>query len=201
MDNRKKHLSEFSEIDLTEKQSVRTTFRLKEKTYENMALLAKSYKITQKDLLDHMVTGVIKWIGETPNKNRAKKFTEILKDEKQKITRKTQVIGRSSLNIVKKLSKELQISRDVLIELAVILLRTKIEVQQEKHEKALELMRNLSSHAEDTHEKLNEFLSKNDPILNRLSTLSLLIDNLFRAIKAEIHRGVPIDPDDISQNS
>ena len=43
-------------------------------------------------------------------------------------------------------------------------------------------------------------LDDEDPILNRVRILTVIIENLYSSIDAELSTGVPVDPEDFSQS-
>ena len=187
--------SKLPSISLRDKQSVRTTFRLKRETYETISWLANYNGVTKKELIDHAVVTLSELEGAY--KALLEKSDEIFaeKDDGSAVfVRKTQVVTRKTLEILNKLSKELNISRDKLVERTIKVLKMINQNQVQKHEKALTKIEQLASQVEKTKDALKKLLEEEDPILARVYQVNAIVDRLYTAICSEISEGEPIDP-------
>jgi len=178
-------------------KSTRTTFNLNKKTYEIMELLCENYRMKQKEFIDTVVVPNVSSLVSTPD------FHKILSKEKYDQTndqeRKTFVLSKSSLKKLNELSKTAGIHRDVLFAIAVALQKLIFDNRRKKHMEALEILNKLSIEINETEEALTKLLGGDDPIQNRVGIISVVLDNLLMAVEAELNTGVPIDPDDFSQ--
>jgi hypothetical protein len=113
--------------------------------------------------------------------------------------RRTIVVSHKSLKTLNDLAKRTQIPRDILVDQGVRLLKGVVEFGKEeekkKHEKAFEMLDEFYKCADDLSRRLLEMLGDEDPIIQRFGYVTVLIDNLHSAIRAELDKGEPIDPD------
>lgn len=185
-------------IDLSQKQSVRTTFNLKKETFQSIEWLANYYNITQKEVIDHLV-GTVQDLADIPEGDESylKSITDKIftKTKKPNYLRKTKVVGKKSLQILKTLSKKEKISRDTLIEAAVIFHKFGLKKRKEKHAEALDEIHNLMKVIYKTEKKLKSLLDTDDPIIGRFGNIAVVAENLVVAVESEIEKGYPIDPD------
>jgi hypothetical protein len=189
--------------DPSRKRSVRTTFRLEKDTFSNMESLSKYYKITKKELIEFLVDTVQTFADSSEqgesllNSMDNKTYGQT---QKADLIRKTQVISKKSLNTLNRLSKDTELSRDQLITLALIIYKTDLRQVHKNHEKALKDINKLISKINETENALKKFLDPDDPVLMRFAYIAIVTDNLCSAIRSEIDKGVPIDPDDFAQS-
>lgn len=183
----------------TDRQSVRTTFRLSKEANEALGWLAKQQKVTMKDVLHTSLEG---W-GEALRLLSSVKSPETLGREFPGINevreiRKTLVLTRGTLKRLKILSEKYSIPRDILIDQAIMDSKEQItrdrEETRRKHQEALELIANLESEASNVEMSLMMILDEEDPIRNHLGSAVNTIMNLHQAIKDELEKGITIDP-------
>jgi len=172
MRNRKQNQRELElQIDpdeLIAKQSVRTTFKLTEKTINLLKVAAKHLGIKQKTLLDQLLED--------------KKALDLLADEAITYTRnenkcrpKTLVLSQKALDQIEGISSYREIPRDVLIELSVARLASYVNSLAKTHEKRELLMLELEQHntqISDLFEKAGKMLKKDDVFWVRLKKLT-----------------------------
>ena len=105
-------LSQASPSGLKGKQSVRTTFKLSEKTIAIVSIVAAHLGIKQKSLFDHLIEDF---------QSLCSIASEVQHTQPRKQTRiqKTYVISRKSLYSLEKVSNTYAASRDALIEYSV----------------------------------------------------------------------------------
>ncbi len=149
--------------ELKKRQSVRTTFKLPEKTINLLKISAKHLGIKQKTLLDQLIE------DET--------ILEILAKEAQTHSRndddyrpKTFVLSRKALGLIDVMLDRYDIARDILVELSISRLAPYIESLSEKHdqrrlmimkiEKYLQLAEGLSGEAKATFKQEDPFRMK-----------------------------------------
>jgi hypothetical protein len=186
----------FSTGQIRDRQSVRTTFKLKKETFDTMAWLSNYHDIPKKDLIDYAVVNLPEDLG-VAYKTLLEKADVIFKEKTDDSTvyvRKTQVVTRKTLKILKNLSKELNEPRDKLVESSINILNMVCQHQIEDHKKALKKIEELYSHIDATRVQLIELLDDEDPVLMRFNKIISSFDRLNDDICSEISNGEPIDP-------
>jgi hypothetical protein len=118
---------ENSAADLRGKQSVRTTFKLSERSIEALSILARQLGIKQKSLFDHLAedTGALKVI--------AREF-EHFSQRTQRVA-KTYVISRKTLDNLEAISVRYNTPRDALVEYSIERILPLLELEKERHRK------------------------------------------------------------------
>lgn len=172
MRNRKQNQRELElQVDpdeLISKQSVRTTFKLTEKTINLLKVAAKHLGIKQKTLLDQLLED--------------KKALGLLADNaitysrnENKCRSKTLVLSRKALDQIENVSSSLEKPRDFLVELSVARLASYVTSLAETHEKRGLLMEELDQHNTQLIDLLNKsrtILKKDDAFWVRLKNLT-----------------------------
>lgn len=189
------------QADLSDKQSVRTTFRLSQKAYDDIVWLADHHDITLKDAFDVICSQLESLQGSD---SFIERLAQSIQSDDSSIVndaiRKTHVITKKSLRILDELSKKYQISRDALAEMSIRMYRfiveSSIQKTRENHEKALKIISEFDSHAQDIEYQLKKLLGDDDPVYHRFGFITILTMNLQTAIEHELRDGTPIDPDD-----
>jgi len=193
-----KKLDSVSKTSLSDKQSVRTTFKLNEKCNNAIDWLIKTSGLKPKEVFDLIGSSedLFDLAIEVAQKNG--------KNSSEKQTRKTFVISKRALRLFNNYSEKHKLSRDLIVQNLILLFKALLEKQaeEEKHreEKALTIISDFWSKAESVEKKLNEILEDDSPILNRFGYVTVLLMNLDSAIRHKLEKGVPIDPDDFSQS-
>lgn len=133
--------------ELKKRQSVRTTFKLPEKTINLLKISAKHLGIKQKTLLDQLIE------DET--------ILNILAKEAQTHCRndddcrpKTFVLSKKALDLIDVMLDRHDIARDILVELSITRLASYIESLSEKHDQRRSLLKEI-----DKYQQLLEKLS------------------------------------------
>lgn len=188
-----------SKINLTEKQSVRTTFKLTKKSIDAINWLIEKYDTKPKEIFDimcsneNLIKTVIEYLTNNNNFNNSNTYI-----------RKTFVISKLALRSLNAYSKKNKIARDLIVDNLIFVfehLLKKIEENERKQEeKALSIISNFWGEAEKIEKELKTFLEDEHPILTRFSYVIVLLMNLTSAIKSKLEEGIPIDPDDFSQS-
>ena len=98
------------------------------------------------------------------------------------------------------MSNKTGIHRDRLFTVAVSLAEIMLDDRNEKHQKAFEILEELSEHISKIETKIATCLGEDDPIPQRVKMINDILGDLLSAIEAELNRGIPIDGDDIIQS-
>ena len=125
-------------VSQTDRQSVRTTFKLSDSSNNAIDWLIKKNNLKPKEIFDLMCSNenfvdiAIKTAKENPEAISTKQ------------TRKTFVISRGVLRLLNRYSKEHELSRDVIVENLISLFKMLLEMQAEaekpKEEEALKII-------------------------------------------------------------
>lgn len=192
------NLDRVSKISLSEKQSARTTFKLSESSINALDWLIKTNNLKPKELFDLMYSNenLIDFAIEAARKNE--------KSKSIKQTRKTFVISTRVKRMLNKLSKEHELSRDLIFEnlilLFKVLLEKHTEEEKQKEKKAHAIISDFLTKTEAVEQQLKELLDDDSPILERFGLIVVVVMNLASAIESKLSNEVPIDPDDMSQS-
>lgn len=193
-----KKLNWVSKTSLSEKQSVRTTFKLSEDCINAIDWLLKTNNLKPKELFDLICSNddLVNLAAEAAKKDD--------KNISVKHTRKTFVISKRTLRLLNKKSEEQTLSRDLIVEKLVLLFKALLEKhteeEKQKEEEALSIISDFWTKAEEIENKLKDLLDDDNPILDRFSIVIVIIMNLVSAIESKLSNDVPIDPDDFSQS-
>jgi len=169
--------------ELKKRQSVRTTFKLPEKTINLLKISAKNLGIKQKTLLDQLIE------DET--------ILDILAKEAQTHCRndddcrpKTFVLSKKALDLIDVMLDRYDIARDILVELSIARLASYIESLSEKHDHRRSLLKELDDYRrllEGSSSKANAAFKQEDPFrikLERLTqTTQKSIDEIRKLVK------------------
>lgn len=189
--------------DLAEKTS-RTTFRITKEANEAMNWLVEHYGTTLKSVLDLLCFNVPSARDAEPGKDTF--LFSVIRQSRDfdfkklnRSVRRTMVVSKKSLTVLNNVSKKVKIQRDLLVDRGVLFLKLVVETSQEeekkKHAEAYEMIDQFYTTAEDLEDKLDQMLGDDDPIVKRFGYVIIILDNLHSAIKAEMEKGEPIDPD------
>ena len=154
--------------ELKKRQSVRTTFKLPEKTINLLKISAKHLGIKQKTLLDQLIE------DET--------ILNILAKEAQTHCRndddcrpKTFVLSRKALDLIDVMLDRYDIARDILVELSITRLASYIESLSETHEQRKSLLKEIDKYQqllEEISSKAKATLKQEDPFRTKLERLT-----------------------------
>lgn len=197
MNKYNKKIDLVSNTHFLESQSVRTTFKLSENSMNAIEWIIKKYSLKPKEIFDIICSNenLLNFAIETTKKNKGTDST--------KTTRKTFVLSKRVLRLLNRLSNKNKLSRDLIVENLVLLYKTLLEKfaeeEKKKEKKALTIISDFYSKAELVEKQLQDILGDDNPILDRFGYVIILLMNLECAIKSKLLKGVPIDPDDMSQ--
>jgi len=178
-----------SSSDLKGKQSVRTTFKLSERTIEAVSIVAAHLGIKQKSLFDHLFEDVqsLCSIASEIQHNMPRKQTRI---------QKTYVISRKSLYSLEKISKDYDASRDALIEYSVRRLLPIIQKERERHKNRKKILPELGRYVQQGKNLLADakaLLDEDDPVYVELQAAISACESAHRKIEAYIEKGRRIE--------
>jgi hypothetical protein len=184
--------------NFSDRQSVRTTFRLSKEANEALGWLARQQKVTMKDVLDaslEILGKLLSFQDFSPEVIFGIWGIGIPDSNEPRVIRKTLVLTRGTLKRLKFLSEKLSIPRDVLIDKAILYSKKQIsdheEDTKEKHRNVLEPLSSIETDIVNVMMLLDE----GDPINSQLGYIVHEIANLCQAIEDELEKGIPIDPD------
>ena len=178
-----------SSSDLRGRQSVRATFKLTENAINTMSVVAAHLHIRQKSLFDHLIEDkrsldLIASGVQPENFSRLKRI------------QKTYVISRKTLCCLNDASKNLDASRDALVEYSIQRLLPLIDEERERHrkrEKILDEMTEYLKQGEGLLEKSRKLLGEDDPVHERLDAAMRGYRKTRKAIVSFVKKGEIID--------
>jgi len=159
--------TEESSAQLRGHQSVRTTFKLSERSITALSVLAGQLGIKQKSLFDHLVEDV------QALKTIAKEF-ETFPVEGQRVA-KTYVISRKTLDNLERVSAKYNTPRDALVEFSIERILPLIEQEKEKYGRRMKIARQLGQLASGARELLQqaiEELGEDDQLVQELVSVA-----------------------------
>lgn len=178
-----------SSFDLRGRQSVRATFKLTENAINTMSVVAAHLNIRQKSLFDHLIEdrrslGLIASGVQPENFSRLKRI------------QKTYVISRKTLCCLNNASKDLDASRDALVEYSIQRLLPLIDEERERHRKRKEILNEMTEYmkqGEGLLGKSRKLLGEDDPVHERLETAMRGYRKTHKAIVSFVKNGEIID--------
>ncbi len=182
--------------ELQGKQSVRATFRLPDHIIKLLHVVAFQLGLKQKSLFDQLIE------DEEIVKKIAKKMLEqeTQTDNRQR-RQKTYVLNRRSLEIIENLSKELNVSRDLLVEVSIQRLLPILRTEKEKYKNRSIIYKDMAQYIEQgkkLFEKAENLLGAEDATCEMIK-LSIdmnerNLDNLRQVIeRSEVMEGIVVE--------
>ncbi len=180
--------SEETAADLIGRQSVRTTFKLSERSIDALSLLAAQLGIKQKSLFDHLIedTQALQMI--------AREF-ESVGIRPQRVA-KTYVISRRTLENLERVSEEFNTPRDALVEHSIERILPLLLREKEKHGRRKELLGDLRLFLQQgSHllERAEEQLGAGDPAYEEILAMLRAVDACCRGVEQCVSRGNRIE--------
>ena len=167
---------------LRAKQSVRTTFKLREKTINLLKVSAKHLGIKQKTLLDQLLEDG--------------KALELLTDDAVTHTRnendcrpKTFVLSKNALDQVEDVSSRCTIPRDFLVEQSVSRLASYVDALAETHDKRRKVLNDLEryrEHLEALSAEASAMLNEDDAFVVKMEDLTKRTRKYVEEIKKTV---------------
>jgi hypothetical protein len=178
-----------SSSDLRGRQSVRATFKLSENAINTMRVVAAHLGIRQKSLFDHLMrdTRSLKLVASRLQPERFSKLKRI---------QKTYVISRKTLCCLNDASKDLDASRDALVEYSVQRLLPLIEEERERHGKRKEILDEMTEYLKQGERilgKSRKLLGEDDPVNEKLEVAIRACRKAHGTIVSLVKKGKIID--------
>jgi hypothetical protein len=177
-----------STLGLRGHQSVRTTFKLSERSINALSILAGQMGIKQKSLFDHLVDDVqaLKAIAEE---------FETFPGSEQRIA-KTYVISRKTLESLERISSRYNTPRDALVEFSIERILPLIEMEKAKYSRRTKVARQLATLVEQSMkllEEANHDLGADDPVVQEIYAIVRTADASYQRISAFLKKGRKIE--------
>jgi len=174
--------------ELLGRQSVRTTFKLSERSIDALSILAGQLGIKQKSLFDHLIDdlSILKLIAEESDQ---------YDPPKQRVA-KTYVISRKTLQNLEKVSTRYQTPRDSLVELSIERILPLLIQEKKKHKerkKIMEMMTALLADSEKIFAVANVSLEEDDPVYRRVYQMMRNIKSCYDEVDSCVERGRKIE--------
>lgn len=180
--------SKESTASLRGKQSVRTTFKLSERSIQALSILACQMGIKQKSLFDHLIDDV------SSLRTVAKEFEEYRQQETR--VAKTYVVSRRTLENLEKVSKNFATPRDALVEFSIeriipLIAEEKIKHARRKkmHSQMLHIMEKGKQVLTDT----DDYFDEDDPVFNKYLHAMKILNNSCRDVESFLERGQKVE--------
>jgi glycerol-3-phosphate O-acyltransferase len=154
--------------ELTGRQSVRTTFKLPEKTINLLKISAKHLGIQQKTLLDQLIE------DETILNILAKEAQTHCRNDDD-CRAKTFVLSKKALDLINDMLDRYDITRDILVDLSITRLASYIESLSEKHDQRRSMLREIEKYQqllENLSGKAKAAFKQEDPFRMKLERLT-----------------------------
>jgi hypothetical protein len=176
--------SEESTADLRGRQSVRTTFKLSERSIHALSILACQLGIRQKSLFDHLIDDMqaLRVIAHAAE--------DI--DPKEHRVAKTFVISRKTLENLEQVCSRFHTPRDVLVEFSIERILPLISKEKEKHEKRKILVEELRQYlvsGSELLEKAEETLGEDDPVFEKILLMMKYVQNACFEVESFVKKG------------
>ncbi len=180
--------TEESTLGLRGHQSVRTTFKLSERSINALSILAGQMGIKQKSLFDHLVDDV------QALKTIAREFETFPRGD-QRIA-KTYVISRKTLESLENISSRYNTPRDALVEFSIERILPLIEREKAKYSKRTAFVEKLSTQVDEQVKLLGEAvhaLGEDDPVVQEMYSMVRNTDAAYQRISAFLEKGKGIE--------
>jgi hypothetical protein len=207
--------------DLSDRQSVRTTFRFSKQAHEALVWLSERYAVPMKDVL-HFSLEQLRKIGEpNPSEGSSNELPEqdeliislkigarlsepesagkILSNHVSGVNidkghnetvRRTVVITRKTLKNLKLLSSKYKLSRDILINNAILCAKKFSElsddIDKKNLEEALTIIKDLWEKGEQAESELSNLLGNEHPIVESMGYAVVMIMNTYHETEEEL---------------
>ncbi|MDR3630160.1 MAG: hypothetical protein P4L42_07480 [Desulfocapsaceae bacterium] len=176
--------SDESTADLRGRQSVRTTFKLSERSITALSILASQLGIKQKSLFDHLIDDIqaLRIIARA---------SEDL-DPRERRVAKTFVISRKTLENLELVCSRFHTPRDVLVEFSIERIMPLISREKEKHEKRKIFLEELGSFLRqggEILERAEESLGEDDLVFEKILTMMRAVKSGYDDVESMVKRG------------
>jgi len=193
MEKKDNHLMdlEYSEevtADLRGRQSVRTTFKLTERSIDALSILSGQLGIKQKSLFDHLIedTQALKIIARD---------VEDFGKRTQRIA-KTYVVSRKTLENLERVSVQYNAPRDALVEYSIERILPLLVREKERHGKRKILMEELRGYLQQGAallDKAERDLGHDDPVFLEIFNMMRVVGNCCQETELCVAKGTKIE--------
>ena len=170
--------------DLRGKQSVRTTFRLSERSIRALSILAGQLGIRQKSLFDYLIEDV------QALRTIAEKF-ESFENAEHRVA-KTYVVSRRTLENLEQICSSYKAPRDALVEFSIERILPLILREKEQHEKRKAYLAEMEAYLRQGEEMLHRAegeLGREDPVFQQLFVMVRAVAGSHAAVADLVGRG------------
>ena len=182
---------EYSEevtADLRGRQSVRTTFKLSERSIDALSILAGQLGIKQKSLFDHLIedTQALKLIA-----SEVEEF-----GRKARRIAKTYVISRRTLESLERVSVQYNAPRDALVEYSIERILPLLMREKERHGKRKLLLAELRAYLQEGSAILaraERELGQEDPVFLEIAGMMRGVANCCQEVEQCVAKGNKIE--------
>jgi len=174
-----------SSQDLRGRQSVRATFKLTSQAIEVMSAVSAHLGIKQKSLFDHLIDDVDA-LETIARDLKAEQFDLLHRMQK------TFVLSRRTLDCLDKASKNLETSRDALVEYSIQRLMPVIAKEKKKHrlrQRALSKISDYRTGGKTLLKDIRQSLGEEDPLYLEFKRAMSMVDSAHKTIQAFIEKG------------
>lgn len=181
-------ITEETTADLRGRQSVRTTFKLSERSIEALSILAGQLGIKQKSLFDHLVQ-------DTQALKRIAQEFEVFSGRTQRVA-KTYVVSRKSLESLEKVSMQYDTPRDALVEYSIERVLPLLAREKEKHHRRKLLLKELQDYLQRGARLLHhaeEDLGQDDPVFQEMLNMMRGVKNCCQGVEQWVEKGRKIE--------
>ena len=189
------YLAHKAQKSLAASRSTRTTFKLSQNSINALSELSKVASQTTKEVIGTICKSFEQ--DETLRELAQNLLNE--KNSGKLKRRKTYVLPNGALKFLNTYSKKHNIPRDIIFDTFIkvywTLLKYSEEIEKEKAEQALVIVRKICGSLVSAEEELKQILDEDNAILSRISYLCVLADELVASIKKYLSEGTPISND------
>ncbi len=174
--------------ELLGRQSVRTTFKLSEKSIDALSILAGQLGIKQKSLFDHL-------IDDIPTLQVIAEASAEYEIPDQRVA-KTYVISRKTLQNLEQISNRYKTPRDALVELSIERILPLIKEEKKKHEQRKELLAKMNKivvESEEAFAMASNSLDQDDPVFRKIYQMMRTVKSCHSEIDNCVERGKKIE--------
>lgn len=175
---------ENSVTDLRGRQSVRTTFKLSQRSIHALSILAGQLGIRQKSLFDFLINDMqtLRLIAE-----KVKRV-----DSAELRIAKTYVISRKTLENLENISASYNAPRDALVEFSIDRILPLIRREKEKHERRKQFLAEIEAYLRqggDMLRRAENELGADDPVFQQMLVMLRGVNNSHAIVEGFVNRG------------
>ncbi len=182
--------------DLRGKQSVRTTFRLPQRSIMALSILSAQLGIKQKSLFDHISQDmeVLRACAEAAEAAEAAK--ESRTEEKERHIAKTYVISRKTLENLECVAANCNASRDALVISSIERIMPLLKQEQQRHQQRKKTLAETGHWLEaglELFQRSRKKLGDDDPAIAELAAMLSGVQKAFANLESMVEKGKEIE--------